>query len=144
MYLKHNSLGDDIPIVVVLKAMGLESDQEIVQLVGSEPEIADLFSGSLEEPYYLGILSQQQALAYIGAKVLAMRDNNLAVAARSTGSHRKAPNPEAEAAEMLANVVLNHVPVEQFNFRAKVIYICHIIRRILFTVRDPNLLDDKV
>jgi DNA-directed RNA polymerase III subunit RPC2 len=64
--------------------------------------------------------------------------------ARSTGSHRKAPNPEAEAAEMLANVVLNHVPVEQFNFRAKVIYICHIIRRILFTVRDPNLLDDKV
>lgn len=33
VYLKHNSLGDDIPIVVILKAMGLESDQEIVQLV---------------------------------------------------------------------------------------------------------------
>jgi DNA-directed RNA polymerase III subunit RPC2 len=60
MYLKHNSLGEDIPIVVILKAMGLESDQEIVQLVGSEPEICDLFSGSLEEPYMIGIMSQQQ------------------------------------------------------------------------------------
>ena len=60
MYIKHNSLGDDIPIVVVLKAMGLECDEEIVQLVGTEPEIVDLFSGSLEEPYYLGIYSQDQ------------------------------------------------------------------------------------
>jgi DNA-directed RNA polymerase III subunit RPC2 len=55
VYIKHNSLGDDIPIVVVLKAMGLECDEEIVQLVGTESEIVDLFSGSLEEPYYLGI-----------------------------------------------------------------------------------------
>ena len=40
--------------------MGLECDEEIVQLVGTEPEILDLFSGSLEEPYYLGIYSQDQ------------------------------------------------------------------------------------
>ena len=60
MYLKHNSLGDDIPIVIILKAMGLECDQEIVQLVGTEPEMVDLFSGSLEEPYNLGIYSQEQ------------------------------------------------------------------------------------
>ena len=33
---------------------------EIVQLVGTESEILDLFSGSLEEPYYLGIYSQDQ------------------------------------------------------------------------------------
>ena len=60
MYLKHNSLGDDIPIVIILKAMGLECDQEIVQLVGTEPEMLDMFAGSLEEPYNLGIFSQDQ------------------------------------------------------------------------------------
>jgi DNA-directed RNA polymerase III subunit RPC2 len=60
MYLKHNSLGDDIPIVIVLKAMGLECDQEIVQFVGTEPELVDLFSDSLEEPYNLGVYSQEQ------------------------------------------------------------------------------------
>ena len=55
-------LGDEIPIVVVLKAMGLESDQEIMQLIGSESELMDLFVGSLEEPYTMGIFNQQQAL----------------------------------------------------------------------------------
>lgn len=62
MYLKHNSLGDDIPIVIILKAMGLECDQEIVQLVGTEPEMVDMFAGSLEEPYNLGIFSQEQVI----------------------------------------------------------------------------------
>jgi DNA-directed RNA polymerase III subunit RPC2 len=57
VYLKHNSLGEDIPIVIILKAMGLECDQEIVQLVGSESEIVDLFSGSLEEPYNMVTLN---------------------------------------------------------------------------------------
>lgn len=33
VYMKHNSLGDDVPIVVILRAMGATSDQEIVQLV---------------------------------------------------------------------------------------------------------------
>jgi hypothetical protein len=64
MYLKHNSIGDDIPIVVVLKALGLESDQEIVQFVGIEQEILDMFAGSLEESYVLGIKSQQQVLKH--------------------------------------------------------------------------------
>jgi hypothetical protein len=40
--------------------MGLECDQEIVQYVGTEPDIMDLFSGSLEEPYNLGIFTQEQ------------------------------------------------------------------------------------
>jgi DNA-directed RNA polymerase beta subunit len=43
--MKHNSLGDKpLPIVVILKAMGLESDQEIVQLVGCERELMELFT----------------------------------------------------------------------------------------------------
>ena len=62
IYLKSSSLGDDVPIVIVLKGMGLECDQEIVQMVGTEPEIKDLFAGSLEEPYHIGIYSQQQVL----------------------------------------------------------------------------------
>lgn len=35
VYMKHNSLGDDVPIVVILRAMGATSDQEIVQLVSA-------------------------------------------------------------------------------------------------------------
>jgi DNA-directed RNA polymerase III subunit RPC2 len=140
IYLKHNSLGDDIPIVIILKAMGLECDQEIVQLVGSEREIVDIFSGSIEEPYNLGIQSQQHALLFIGNKVRAVRQNNI----NSRPSFRgKSQTAESEAMEILAHVVLNHVPVEDYKFRPKVVYITHIIRRVLQTVLNPALLDDK-
>jgi DNA-directed RNA polymerase III subunit RPC2 len=50
----------------------------------------------------------------------------------------------SQAIEMLAHVVLNHVPVENYCFREKVVYITHIVRRVLRTVLDPSLLDDKV
>jgi DNA-directed RNA polymerase III subunit RPC2 len=152
MYLKHNSLGDEIPIVIILKAMGMESDQEIVQFIAGGPVAAsaseggddalaltDLISPSIEEPYTLGIYSRDQALEYIGEKVTAARLTGDA----SKMNFRKNTPPAAEAAEMLANLVLNHVPVINFNFRPKVIYICHIVRRVLMTVRDPTLLDDK-
>ena len=46
--LKHNSFTDSIPIVIALKAMGLTSDQEIIQLVGSEALFADDLAASLE------------------------------------------------------------------------------------------------
>lgn len=36
-YLKHNTFQDDIPIVIVFKAMGIECDQEIAQMIGSDP-----------------------------------------------------------------------------------------------------------
>lgn len=54
------NVGDDVPIVIILKAMGLESDQEVVQMVGGETELSDIFAGSLEEPYIMGIFSRQQ------------------------------------------------------------------------------------
>jgi DNA-directed RNA polymerase III subunit RPC2 len=41
-------------------------------------------------------------------------------------------------------VVLNHVPVENYDFREKVMYMAHIVRRVLRTVQDRTLLDDKV
>ena len=39
----------DIPIGVIFKAMGVTSDQEIVQMVGTEDVIMTAFAASLEE-----------------------------------------------------------------------------------------------
>ncbi|CAM9727259.1 unnamed protein product, partial [Phaeothamnion confervicola] len=71
VYLKQNALGDDVPIVIVLKAMGMESDQEIVQLVGSEPEIVSAFAASLEEAITSHVYTTEQALTYMGQKMRA-------------------------------------------------------------------------
>ena len=75
--LKHNSFTEGIPIIIVLKALGLSSDQEAVQLVGSEPQFADELAASLEEAGSVqwnsnaqrGVFTQAQALDYIGAKI---------------------------------------------------------------------------
>jgi len=137
VYMKSNSLGEDIPIAIVLKAMGVESDMEMVQLVGSEPEILNAMALSLEDPVRLGIHTQLQALRHIGNKVR----NRMA---STTGSWYKKPlPPEDEARDVLANVVLSHVPVKNFDFRSKSIYIGHIVRRVLMLDMGKSELDDK-
>lgn len=56
-----------MPVVVVMKAMGIESDQEVTQLIGSEGTYAGLFAPSLQECKQLDVFSQQQALEWLGA-----------------------------------------------------------------------------
>ncbi|RYG45974.1 hypothetical protein EON67_10050, partial [archaeon] len=99
LQLQHNSIGDDVPIVAVFKAMGVTSDQEIASLVGPEPEILDALSASIEDAATLGIFSQQQALEYIGEKVKAKRTLGR--------SHLSKPD---EGRNALAQMVLSHVP----------------------------------
>eukprot|EP00547_Thalassionema_nitzschioides_P011137 CAMPEP_0194263772 /NCGR_PEP_ID=MMETSP0158-20130606/47234_1 /TAXON_ID=33649 /ORGANISM="Thalassionema nitzschioides, Strain L26-B" /LENGTH=1251 /DNA_ID=CAMNT_0039003981 /DNA_START=34 /DNA_END=3789 /DNA_ORIENTATION=- len=138
VYMKSNTLGEDIPIAIILKAMGIESDLELVQLVGSESEIVNAMALSLEEPVRLGIHTQLQALRHIGNKV-----RNRSSAGNSSSWYRKPMQPEDEARDVLANVVLSHVPVPHFNFRRKAIYVGHIVRRILLADMGKCELDDK-
>lgn len=138
VYLKNNTLGDDIPIAIVLKAMGIESDLEMVQLVGSEDYLINSLALSLEEPARLGVHTQTQALRFIGNKIRSR------ASASSYGSGYKKPQlPEEEAREVLANVVLSHVPVHKYNFRTKAIYIGHITRRVLLVHLKKMPFDDK-
>jgi DNA-directed RNA polymerase III subunit RPC2 len=136
VYLKNNTLGEDIPIVIVLKAMGIESDFELVQLVGSEPMLVNAMALSLEESSRLKILTQQQALKFIGAKIRGRTNSGV-------GGYRKPMPPEDEAREVLAYVVLSHVPVQNFYFRPKCLYIGHIVRRVLLVHLGKMPLDDK-
>ena len=47
-------------MVVVFKAMGIECEQEIVQMVGCEEEVISTFAPSLEECHKLNIYTQLQ------------------------------------------------------------------------------------
>lgn len=55
-YLSQNVFSKDIPVVIVLRAMGIESDQEIMSMIGYEKNIMDLFEVSLQEAYELNVL----------------------------------------------------------------------------------------
>ena len=135
LYLRHNTFADEIPIMVVLKAMGLESDQEVVQLVGADPAYATLLAPTMQECASLGIFTQQQALEFCGSKVR--------TAARMAYTRMPKRNRVDEARDILAGVVLAHVPVVQYDFRQKCAYVAVMIRRIIHAMVDRTQIDDK-
>ncbi|PWY98866.1 putative DNA-directed RNA polymerase III, 130 kd subunit [Testicularia cyperi] len=133
IYLKHNSLHEDIPIAIAFKAMGIQADREILQLVaGHDAAYKELFAINLEEAARLGIHTRKQALDYIGSR---------AKASRKPMSMRR-PLAE-EAIEVLATVIMAHVPVERLNFRPKAIYIASMVRRVLVCMKDEKMVDDR-
>uniref|UniRef100_A0A8C2K2K0 DNA-directed RNA polymerase subunit beta n=1 Tax=Cyprinus carpio TaxID=7962 RepID=A0A8C2K2K0_CYPCA len=130
-YLKHNTLSEDAPIAIIFKAMGVESDQEIVQMIGTEEHVMAAFGPSLEECQKAQIFTQTQALKYIGNKVRRQR---------MWGGPKKTKMEEAR--ELLASTILTHVPVKEFNFRAKCVYLAVMVRRVILAQGD-NKVDDR-
>ena len=51
-----------IPVSIVFKAMGIESDQEIVQMVGTESTIMTSLASTMEECHRAQVFTQMQAL----------------------------------------------------------------------------------
>ena len=141
LYLRHNTFADEIPVLVVLKAMGLESDQEAVQLVGTDHAYASLLSPSLQECSSLGIFTQRQALEFCGSKVRAATRGGGGGGSSYIGRTKR--NRVDEARDILAGVVLAHVPVTAYDFRLKRAYVAVMIRRILHAMVDRSTIDDK-
>ncbi len=52
-------------MAIIFKAMGIISDQRIVQMIGMEPHVMDAFVPSLEECAKSNIFTQQKALMYL-------------------------------------------------------------------------------
>ena len=125
-----------MPIVILLKAMGVTSDQEVVQLVGFEPKFAQAMHSSLRECATLQIFSQAQALEWISKKVR--------MSFGGGGAWQRTPRRSRvdEARELLAHVLLAHVAVVDYNFWPKVVYVAQMLRRMICAKDDPALMDD--
>lgn len=128
---KHNALSEDVPVVVVFKAMGIECEQEIVQMVGCEDDVISTFAPSLEECHKLHIYSQLQALQYLGSKV------------RQRATWGKSRTKVEEARELLAGVMLAHVPVIKYDFKPKCVFLALMVRRVILACSDEAHVDDR-
>ncbi|XP_073234797.1 DNA-directed RNA polymerase III subunit RPC2-like [Porites lutea] len=129
--LKHNALTEDVPVVVVFKAMGIECEQEIVQMVGCEEGAISTFAPSLEECHKLNIYTQLQALQYVGSKV------------RQRATWGKSRTKVEEARELLAGVMLAHVPVIKYDFKPKCVFLALMVRRVILACSDEANVDDR-
>eukprot|EP00474_Spongospora_subterranea_P000811 CRZ01269.1 hypothetical protein [Spongospora subterranea] len=129
--LKHNSLTEDVPIVIAMKAMGIETDQQLMQMIGTE--FCDEFTPCLEDAKINKIYTSLQALEYLSTRVRVSQQRRFGAKSSRVD----------EAREALATLILCHVPVVQFNFNLKAIYVAFIIRRLISVSKDPKLVDDK-
>jgi len=141
LYMQHNCFSEIVPVGIIFKAMGVESDQEIVQLIGSR--YSAMLAASMEECYRvrkpggastekIAVLTQKQALQFIGSRVRAPRS-----------PYQKRKLKIDLARDALAEMILSHVPAVLYNFQPKAIYLALMIRRVLDAKIDPTTLDDK-
>ena len=136
LYMKHNILNEDIPIAILLKAMGVTSDHEMMLLVaGTDSALQEDFAVNFEGSIGAAIFTQQQALEHLGARIKISRKPT------SFGMPRR--NYVQEALEAVASVIIAHVPIEGLNFRPKALYVAHMARRVLMAKHNPKLVDDR-
>ncbi|KAF2734046.1 beta and beta-prime subunits of DNA dependent RNA-polymerase [Polyplosphaeria fusca] len=134
MFLRHNTLSEEIPIVIVLKALGILSDQEILSMVaGGDEAYQDSFMVNFEACGKEKIHTQEKALEYIGFRVKIMKKQ----------AGYRARNYHLEAIEYLSSVMLPHVHVSGTKFRPKAIFVAFMARRVLMAMLDPKLVDDR-
>ncbi|KAF4400699.1 hypothetical protein G4B88_001254 [Cannabis sativa] len=132
LYLMLNQFSTKkIPIMVVMKAMGMQSDQEVVQMLGRDPRYSGLLMPSIEECVKEGIYTKEQALEYLESKVKKFMFSN----ASSEKDGRVTP--------ILRDVFLANVRVHDNNFRPKCIYVAVMLRRIMDAILNKDAMDDK-
>ncbi|KAK9165392.1 hypothetical protein Scep_000583 [Stephania cephalantha] len=117
--------------MVIMKAMGIESDQEVVQMIGRDPRYGALLLPSIQECVEENVYTQQQALEYLETKVKRF--------SFSYGSVEK----EGRALSIIRDVFLANVLVHDLHFRPKCIYVAVILRRMMEAVLNKDAIDDK-
>ncbi|KAL8153604.1 hypothetical protein V2J09_011364 [Rumex salicifolius] len=131
IYVQINQFQSKVPIIVVMKAMGMESEQEIVQMVGRDPRYSALLLPSIAECANEKVITQQQALDYLETKV----KKSPFFAASAEQEHR--------ALVILRDTFIAHVPVRRNSFHQKCIYAAVMLRRMLEAFLNKDAVDDK-
>jgi len=147
LFVKHSAFGDLVPLMAILKAMGMESDQEITQMIGMDsPRTCEGITLSLQDCHALGVFTQSQALEY-----LANRLKQRPVFYKSTLSAADSLDAKlGEVVDVLVRQLLSNIPTSGgpgtgkiLDFTNKARYVCLMARRCLDATHDHKLLDDR-
>jgi DNA-directed RNA polymerase subunit B" len=120
------SVPESLPLIVIMKALGLETDKEIVTAISSEPEIVQKLLENLEE--YLDIKNSDDAIEVIGKKV----------AHGQTAEYRV-----KRAAQVIDRYFLPHLGVESEDRLRKAYYLGRMVERVFELAFNKRTVDDK-
>uniref|UniRef100_M4E8I4 DNA-directed RNA polymerase subunit beta n=1 Tax=Brassica campestris TaxID=3711 RepID=M4E8I4_BRACM len=151
IYLFLHQFVKKIPIIIVLKAMGMESDQEIVQMVGRDPRFSASLLPSMEasviatcfffhECISEGVTTRQEALDYLEAKV---KKSSYGPPEKVFILYSAIKLLDGKALYILRALFLAHVPVRDNNYRQKCFYVGVMLRRMIEAMLNKDAMDDK-
>lgn len=161
LYLRHNSFSDEIPLCIVLKAMGIETEQEIFFMIGNEPHHQEGIINSLQEVHQEGIFTQRQALLFMSKKAKSkfkstfgssrgFDKSNAEESAENSGFTEFGGSKSSlcgtsidDVLETLNRVLLSHIGTIYTDLHPKALFLCLMAKRVLDASEDNSLLDDK-
>ena len=133
IWLRHNVLTEDVPIVLMFKALGIQNDGEVMILTsGSDALYQDMFAVNYEECAKLNVTTQQEALEWLGSRLKIKRVYD-----------KSGTRSAQEALQALREVIICHVPVVGMDFRPKALYVAFMARRVMMAYVDGRLVDDR-
>ena len=163
----------DIPVVIIFKAYGIQSDQEIAELIGYEDDILNCFSASIEECHRLSIFTQIQVSESRVTDHVSHAEMFQALRFISTkmkSSSKQYPSAQSvrrnrvdEARELLAHIIFAHVPVGftcdewkrlfssvffsseviEYDYKLKAVYTASMVRRVIQAKLGLVNMDDR-
>jgi DNA-directed RNA polymerase III subunit RPC2 len=139
--LQHNTLMEQIPIVIILKALagGTTADTDLLTMVtGDDGRYHDQFYVNFEDAFRAGVHDRREAIEYIGARVKMGARNR-----PQTGGGQARRSNADQGQDILANILVAHVPVEGSNLFPKALYVALMTRRVLMASRNAKLVDDR-
>lgn len=119
-------VGQEIPFVVMLKALGMESDKEIAEHVSPFPEIQELLAPSFDAAQ--NILSKDDAIMFIGNRVAYGQSDRVRL--------NKTQN-------VLDRILLPHISTEESSRYEKALFLCEMAERVLAMKLGWRPPDDK-
>lgn len=138
-FLRHNAFVEDVNVFIAMLALGAESKQEIVQIIGGPEHLVNMLLASLQACEDEGIHTQVAALEWMSKRI-----KGASGAKPTTGQFsRRTRSAVDETRDILANVILCHVPVENFDYSDKMAYLAAMISKMLVAINNPELIDDR-
>ncbi|MEE8402012.1 MAG: DNA-directed RNA polymerase subunit B'' [Candidatus Hydrothermarchaeaceae archaeon] len=120
------SVPGKLPFVILMRSLGLETDQEIINTISTDPDIQQNMLENLEE--YLDINTTEGAIEVIGKKVAAGQARDYRV---------------KRAEQVIDRYLLPHIGVEKEDRIRKAHYLGRMVLRVLELASDKRGEDDK-
>eukprot|EP00746_Dinoflagellata_sp_MGD_P159993 gnl/MRDRNA2_/MRDRNA2_86795_c0_seq6.p1 gnl/MRDRNA2_/MRDRNA2_86795_c0~~gnl/MRDRNA2_/MRDRNA2_86795_c0_seq6.p1 ORF type:complete len:1004 (+),score=-29.39 gnl/MRDRNA2_/MRDRNA2_86795_c0_seq6:393-3404(+) len=130
IFLQLNCFCEDLPIAIVFKAIGIESEKQIVHMV-----TGNSYHGALLVPSFvlckkLGIVTTQNALTWLKER------KRYRYSANTSDTN--------ETLKLLTGSIFEHVPANRYGASEKVFYLAYMVQKMLQFKYDPSYYHEQV